>query len=188
MQNNKDNFQLYFVAIVPGEPLRSEITKLKEWMYEEFATKAALRSPPHITLHMPFKWKPGKEEVLKESLASLAPQLHTFEVKIKNFSCFEPRVIYIDVVENESLSHVKEEVMEVSRKVWKLQVPRDMRGFHPHITIGFRDLKKPQFFKAWDQLKERTFHASFEAEKITLLKHNGKHWDEHLTFELTGKK
>ena len=153
-------------------------------MYEAFGAKAALRSPPHITLHMPFKWKMEKEGVLVESLESLAMQLQTFEVKLQNFSCFEPRVIYVDVVECEGLSHVKKEVMDVSRKVWKLDLPRDMRGFHPHITIGFRDLKKPMFYKAWEEVKDKLFVANFEVNAISLLKHNGKHWEEFRKFPL----
>lgn len=172
------------MAIVPDEPLRSELTNLKEWMYEEFGTKAALRSPPHITLHMPFKWKLPKEKVLVESLEALAGQLKAFEVKLHNYACFEPRVIYIDVVESEYLSHAKEQVMDASRKVWKLDLPRDMRGFHPHITIGFRDLKKPQFYKAWEAVKAKSFEASFITNTLTLLKHNGKHWDEFKKFKL----
>lgn len=172
------------MAIVPDEPLRSEITQLKEWMHKEFGSKAALRSPPHITLHMPFKWKPDKEKALVDSLTLLGEQLHPFEVKLSNYSCFEPRVIYVDVVESEGLYKAKEEVMELSRKIWKLQVPRDMRGFHPHITIGFRDLKKPMFYKAWEQIKDKPFEASFDANALTLLKHNGKNWDEFQKFPL----
>lgn len=186
MQKKKDNLQLYFVALVPDEPLRSKLTELKEWMYKEYGTKAALRSPPHITLHMPFKWKPEKENLLEESLSALANELTSFEVKLLNFSCFKPRVIYVGVEENSELDKVKKKVMDVSRKVWKLDLPRDMRGFHPHITIGFRDLKKPEFFKAWDAVKDKPFESIFSVHTITLLKHNGKSWDEFKQFDFLG--
>jgi 2'-5' RNA ligase len=32
-----------------------------------------------------------------------------------------------------------------------------MRGFHPHITIAFRDLKKAVFYKAWEEYKSKLF-------------------------------
>jgi 2'-5' RNA ligase len=50
-------------------------------------------------------------------------------------------------------------------------------GFNPHITIAFRDLKKPFFYKIWDDVKDRTLEESFLAKSITVFKHNGKSWD-----------
>ncbi len=40
-----------------------DVQKLKEEMAERFQSKASLNSPPHITLHMPFKFPERKEEV-----------------------------------------------------------------------------------------------------------------------------
>lgn len=157
---------------------------LKEWIYTETGSKGALRSPAHITLHMPFKWKKTKEEVLTKSLDKLASSISSFNVTLKDYSCFEPRVIYVDVENNEQLTSLRNEVMSLSKKEWKLDLPKDLRGFHPHITIGFRDLKKSQFYKAWDQLKEKSFSSSFNAFSINLLKHNGKKWDVHKSFSL----
>lgn len=48
---------LYFIALVLPSPLYEEVTRLKEYFRDRYNSKAALRSPPHITLHMPFKWK-----------------------------------------------------------------------------------------------------------------------------------
>ncbi len=180
----QDNRSLYFVAIVPPEPIRSELTGLKNWMFEEFGSKAALRSPPHITLHMPFKWKHHKEKLLETSLKNLASTISTFEVQLHNFNCFEPRVIYVDVEKNEQLASLRNEVMRLSRQEWKLDLPKDLRGFNPHITIGFRDFKKPQFYKAWEQVKNKPFSAAFSINSLVLLKHNGTHWEEHKKFEL----
>ena len=182
MQNKTNNHSLYFIAIVPDEPISSKITLLKKWMYEHYNSKGALRSPPHITLHMPFKWKPEKEPLLEKSLSQLSVISTSFELKINKYGCFEPRVIYLNVEENESLSQLKKEVMGVSRKEWKLVPPKDERGFHPHITIGFRDLKKPLFYKAWEEVKNKTMTESFEVNALVLLKHNGKNWDEFKRF------
>lgn len=184
MKSKKDDHSLYFIALVPEEPLQSELMELKEWIYTETGSKGALRSPAHITLHMPFKWKEIKEEGLIKSLDKLAFSISNFNVSLKNYSCFEPRVIYVGVENNKQLIDLRNEVMSLSRKEWKLDLPKDLRGFNPHITIGFRDLKKPQFNKAWDQLKEKSFSSSFNAFSITLLKHNGKKWDVHKKFEL----
>jgi 2'-5' RNA ligase len=56
--------------------------------------------------------------------------------------------------------------------------------FHPHLTVAFRDLKKPNYQLAWEEFKSKNFQAEFIADKITLLKHTGKVWEIHQEFDL----
>lgn len=49
-------------------------------------------------------------------------------------------------------------------------------AFHPHLTLAFRDLKKPEFYKAWEEFKDRKFNAGFVVNSISLLKHDGMQW------------
>ena len=53
--------QKYFIALVPPEPLLSEIQRVKQQIFDDYGTKGALRSPGHITLHMPFSWEEEKK-------------------------------------------------------------------------------------------------------------------------------
>jgi 2'-5' RNA ligase len=62
--------QKYFIAIVPPEPFLSNITAIKMELFENYGSKGALRSPAHITLHMPFSWDDEKEEKLITNLES----------------------------------------------------------------------------------------------------------------------
>ena len=178
----KDNHNQYFIAIVPSEPLQTKLMGWKQWVFQETGSKGALRSPAHITLHMPFKWKPKKEELLINNLQNLAGSISGFEVALTNFNCFEPRVIYIDVKPNEQLNSLRSEVMSLSQRTLKLDLPKDLRGFKPHITIGFRDLKKPQFYNVWEKLKTKSFEASLHVNSIALLKHNGEKWEVYKSF------
>lgn len=182
MKFRKDSHNLYFIAIVPEEPLQSKLMELKEWVYKETGSKGALRSPAHITLHMPFKWGIEKEKFLVNSLEKLVASFSIFEITLFNYNCFKPRVIYVDIEKNELLTSLRNEVNILSRKFWKLDLPKDLRGFHPHITIGFRDLKKPQFYKIWEQVEEKQYKEIFRATSISLLKHNGKRWIEYKKF------
>ena len=184
MKIKSEDIGLFFIALVPEEPLQTQLMEWKEWIYKETSSKGALRSPAHITLQMPFKWKIKKEDLLINSLDQLARNRPSFEVTLKNFNCFEPRVVYIDVEKSSELNNLKKEVSSLSQKTLKLDLPKDLRGFNPHITIGFRDLKKPQFYQAWEQLKEKDFSASFNGNSIALLKHNGKKWDIYKSFSL----
>lgn len=158
--------------------------ELKQWVFKEVGSKGALRSPAHITLLMPFKWKQAKETLLFYSLETLASSIAKFNIKLTRFNSFEPRVIYVDVEQSTHLTLIKDQVMKMARQELKLEFLKDLRGFHPHITIAFRDLKKPQFYTLWEQLKGKPFESEFEATSIALLTHNGKNWDVYKKFDL----
>ena len=178
---------LYFVAIIPREPLKSRVTEIKTDLQAKFNTKAALKSPPHITMHMPFRWKLKKMDLIVTTLAQLAAQTKAFSVELKDFAAFPPRVIYLNVAENTALNNLKSGVSQLSLQKWKLFDRVDSRPFHPHMTVAFRDLTKVNFEKAWELFKNRTFEEQFLADKMTLLKHNGKFWEEFMEFSFQHK-
>jgi len=168
--------QKYFIAIVAPEPLQAELMGFKEFVKENYNSKGALRSPAHITLHMPFEWKEEKEAVLINTLEQFSFK-DSFDIDLKNFSCFEPRVIFVDVVKNEKLIQLQNELVgHVKKNLRLFNQSDDMRGFHPHVTIAFRDLKKEKFYQAFDHFKTQQFDASFTCNSFYLLKHNGKEW------------
>lgn len=168
--------QKYFIAILPPEPVFSEIESIKKTVSEKYNNKSALRSPPHVTLHMPFEWKTEKEEQLINSLNNFkftAP----FEVELKNFGCFEPRVVFIDVVKNDSLHQLQSYVVNhIKTQLNIFNQANDRRGFHPHVTIAFRDLKKTAFYEMMDEYKTKSYTALFSVNSFHLLKHTGKAW------------
>lgn len=177
---------LYFIAIIPQEPTYSEALKWKNFFKDQYQSKAALKSPPHITLHMPFKWKLSKEEKLLNTLNSFIRQHKNFEVSIKNYGAFPPRVIYMDVVKSEALAQLQKELFKYLKEHLQLfNANYKDKPFNPHLTLAFRDLKKKYFERAWAEVKEKSFEASFIVNAITLLKHNGKRWEVFKNFDLT---
>lgn len=173
----KKSEQRYFLAIVPPEPVYSEALRLKHYFKDQYNSKAALNSPPHITLHMPFAWKENKEAELINNLETFAMTQPIVEIRLNNFSSFEPRVIFIDVINDEKLGALQRQIKRFCKT--KLNIfnadYKDL-AFHPHLTLAFRDLEKPEFYKAWDDFKERKFDATFNVTSIALLKHDGKEW------------
>lgn len=177
--------QLYFIAIIPPEPIYSKAAELKAHMAKRYSSKAALNSPPHITLHMPFRWDEEKEEKIFSTLENLTDNRQAFDLSLENFGAFKPRVIYIDLKRQPALEDFHDDlkkVMKISLNIFNADY-KD-RGFNPHMTLAFRDLKKSAFFEAWKEFESKEFHASFTADKITLLKHNGKNWDVYREFFL----
>ncbi len=174
MQNSES---LYFIALIPPQPVYNEALNLKQYFKTAYNSKASLNSPPHITLHMPFKWKARKENILTEALERFAKQHQPVEITLNNFNAFEPRVIFMDVVKDETLALLQKQLKRFCKMELNLfNADYKEFAFHPHITLAFRDLKKNEFYKAWDEFKEKKFEATFTAREITLLKHDGVKW------------
>ncbi len=94
----KKGEKLYFVAIVPPSPIYEDTLAQKEYFKTKYNSKASLNSPPHITLHMPFRWIERDEEDLVSRLKSFAEENLPVTIQLQNFSSFPPKVIFINVV------------------------------------------------------------------------------------------
>ena len=179
---------LYFLAIIPPEPIYNEALKWKQFFAEHYQSKAALNSPPHITLHMPFKWKIKKEQKLFTAFTLFANERNAFEVQIKSFGAFPPRVIFMDMMKSEALLKMQRSLNAHMKKALQLfNANYKAKAFNPHITLAFRDLKKGLFETAYNEVKDKKFEATFLVKEIALLKHNGKSWDLYKNFELSSK-
>lgn len=184
MPTNSDH-QLYFVALVPTEPIFSKVMTLKHEVQSLFRSKAALNSPPHITLHMPFRYKESKEQVIIETLSRFCSKHKTLLISQNGFGSFEPRVIFINVEKSDSLNLLQSELLKTMRIELKTDSSNyKNQGFHPHMTIAFRDLKKAKYQESWEYYKNKTFTQTWSADAIQLLKHNGKYWEILQKFEL----
>jgi 2'-5' RNA ligase len=178
MPAREEKLKQYFIALVPPSPLYDDALRFKNYFKEQYNSKASLNSPPHITLHMPFRWKEEKESELVSSLSEFTLGREPFKLQLVNFDAFVPRVIFINIVPSELLTTLYKDLHRFCKRELNLfnASYRD-QGFHPHMTLAFRDLKKPMFVKAWEEFQERKFSATFLIDKIVLLKHNGKIWE-----------
>ena len=112
-----------------------------------------------------------------------------FTVSLENFSCFEPRVIFINVKQEETLFQFQKKLVKhVKMSLQLFNQSDDMRGFHPHITIAFRDLKKPVFYKIWEEFQHKTFEHNFPCHSFCLLKHTDHKWESYKEFNFTHRK
>jgi 2'-5' RNA ligase len=174
----EDQQKLYFIAVVPNEDIVSQVTDFKKYIAENYQSRHSLKSPPHVTLHMPFKWKENKEKLLIDFLDKFSLQQNSFDVELRNFSAFPRRVIYIHVVENRTMAELYQQLSSEIRK--SLKIFNDSyknQGFTPHMTIAHRDLKPAAFDKAWAEFSGRGFEKDFCVDHICLMKHNGKNWE-----------
>ena len=177
--------QKYFIAIIPPEPILNEIKNIKEYVSKHYNSHGALQSPAHITLHMPFVWEEEKEEKLLDCLTNFSFE-NTIKIKLINFSSFEPRVVFINVLENQLLFQLQKSLVQhIKSNLNVFNQSDDLRGFHPHITIAFRDLKKQIFYKVWEEFKTKNYETSFQSSEIALLKKGNLNWEVYKTFKFT---
>jgi len=170
--------RLYFIALLPSKTIRQAAHRYKELFAEQYQSKAALKSPPHVTLHMPFKWKEDKEEKLCEVLGTFAKSKPQIDLYFEGFAAFPPKTIYIQVNTNKELDTLQAELhLTAKRSLNLFNANYRDRPFRPHLTVAFRDLKKEQFEHAWPIFENKAFSQGCTVKEMTLLKHNGQHWE-----------
>ena len=176
---------LYFMALVPPEPVKSLIHEMKMEFYKKYRFSHALKSPPHITLIPPFKWPVQDENRLVRFLKDFALQQAPFEISLDGYGAFKPRVIFLKINENEMLHNLYKSLTASFYPYFHLPSPPD-RPYRPHLTLAFRDVTPAMFRKAWAEWKNKHFEATFKVEGICLLKHNRKNWDEYFVADFGG--
>jgi 2'-5' RNA ligase len=132
---------------------------------------------------MPFRWDEDDEAKLSDHLTKFARQTEPLLIKLNNFSSFPPRVIFINVEVSPALVDLQKNLQRHCKRSLNLfNANYKELPFRPHLTVAFRDLKKPSYQRAWEEFKKKNFQAEFIADKVTLLKHSGKHWKVHQEF------
>jgi 2'-5' RNA ligase len=167
---------LYFIAIVTPEAINNQVLEWKHYMLQEFNCRVALKSPAHITLIPPFEMPGTMQHELKEVLLEFAAEQPYFPIQLKNFAAFKPRVLYVHIQPNTHLSGLQAR-LEAYLLQTDFPVKKEERPYHPHVTIANRDLQAADFPTAWQHFQQLSFEASFVANTISLLRHNGHIWE-----------
>ncbi|GAB3166580.1 2'-5' RNA ligase family protein [Telluribacter humicola] len=165
---------LYFVALLPDEPIQQEVTQFKQVAAEQFNSRHAMKSPPHITIIPPFKLSAEEVPTLRETMATAASRLAPFPVQLKGFDRFGQRVIFVDVVMDEALRNCYQVTAEAFHQ--QLGIKPDDRPFLAHMTVAFKDLHRKVFGNAWAYFSQQSYERTFNVQSLTLLKHNGR-WE-----------
>ncbi|MCY2687181.1 2'-5' RNA ligase family protein [Salinimicrobium sp. TH3] len=171
---------LYFAAILPPPGIREQVLELKLEMKEKFETLHALKLPAHITLVPPVWLENNQEQLFIDAVRIVTKKTALFPVELKDFGHFGQRVIFINAVNPRHLKEFHKNLLDSLTQF----LPNKSENLHPHMTIATRDLSRQNFKKAWKEYKDRSFSAEFNAESLTILKHNGKTWDIFETFLL----
>ncbi|WP_392535920.1 2'-5' RNA ligase family protein [Nostoc sp. C117] len=173
----------FFIALLPPQDIQDYANQIKQYFADNYASSAAQKSPPHITLQPPFEWPDANVSLLEASLREFAREQKSVPITLSKFAAFPPRVIYIDVVRSQELLTLQADLMaDVESKLGIVDAVSKSRPFAPHMTVAFRDLTKENFRVAWSEFAKRQLYFEFTADKLTLLLHDGKRWNINSEF------
>jgi 2'-5' RNA ligase len=167
---------VYFIAILPPENILREVHEFKCYARDHFNSSRALRSPAHVTLEPPYKWEDDRTGELIKKIEAFEAPISSFTMALRNFAAFPPRVIYVDVIQNQELLQLQTALKVYLRTIVGIESDRPDRPFHPHMTVAFKDLRKTVFPKAWAYFKEEKYERTFAVKSFWLLRHDGQEW------------
>lgn len=167
----------FFIALLPPPDIQAQVNAIKQHFSDRYDSRAALKSPPHITLQPPFELQLVNLPALKQCLSTFANHREPVPVKLSGFAAFPPRVIYINVLKTQELLMLQTDLMAYLETVLEIVDPVSTRPFSPHMTVAFRDLTRQNFKAAWLEFQQQALQFEFRANYVTLLLHDGKRWN-----------
>lgn len=179
----------FFIALVPPPEIQDYTNQVKQIFADRYHSRAALKSPPHITLQPPFEWLADDLPTLSQALTEFALQQAAVPVTLSGYGAFVPRVVFINVVKTGELLALQAALMAyLEAKLGIGDRTAKTRPFAPHMTVGFRDLTKPNFRTAWAEFQPQSLEFEFTATHLTLLIHNGQRWNICQEFPLQANR
>lgn len=185
--NERSELKRFFIALLPPEDVQIRANEIKRVMRDQYASKAAFRSPPHITLLAPFEWPISELPRLANTLARFATVQTDVPITLDGFGAFSPHVIYVNVIKSDRLMSIQPALLSHLEEQIGLVSDRDHnRSFVPHLTVAFRDLKPSMFRKAWSVFQHHEIHFDFTVSQLSLLIHDGKRWIVKENYDFSG--
>jgi 2'-5' RNA ligase len=179
--------QRFFIALMPPIAIQEHISQIKLHLQNNYNSRGALKSPPHVTLKPTFEWLAADLPRLEQSLKEFAANRCPIPITLSGFGAFAPRVIYVDVVKSPELLDIQRDLMTfVGENLGIVDPVSQTRLFVPHMTVGFRDLTEQNFEAAWLEFKGRSIFFEFTASSLILLIHDGNQWNVATEFLFAG--
>ena len=174
---------LYLVALLPPEPVFSQVWGLKEEVHRLTGSRNAVRLPPHITLLPPWRASADAETAYTAALAAFAATEEGFLVALDGFAWFGDRTLFVHVSQAEALRALQARLVAWC-EAHALAIPAETRRYTPHLTLATRDLPLAQVPVLRQLFAARAYTATFAAAQFTLFRHDGQLWQARAMFAL----
>lgn len=167
--------KLYFIGLVPGDPVQSEIMKFKQEAKAIFNAGHALNSPAHITLIPPFSMPVHEESQLINDIKKAVGKIGDIYLELNGFGHFGKRVVFVKTEENDQVSKLYLRLRNELSDYIEKQNHGDKK-FHPHITVASRDLKTELFDSAWEYFSKKEYYRVIKTAKVDILRYEQNTW------------
>ncbi|TGE28771.1 2'-5' RNA ligase family protein [Hymenobacter metallicola] len=174
---------MFLVALLPPEPVFSEVWAMKQEVHQLTGSRNAVRLPPHITLIPPLRQPEAFEPEFRATLAEFAKTQARFSVGLQDFRWFGNRTLFVQVAQPGPV-----QAFHAALVAWCAQhaprVPRENRPFTPHMTLATRDLPTSAVPELRSLFVARHYQATFAVGSFVLFRHDGQQWRQVEEFYL----
>ena len=158
----------YLLVANPDAGVNSKIMQEKQFFYEEYKQKIAVKTMPHITVAN-YLAKEEMEETISRYLQRICNHQQSFNVSLNNYSGFPPHTIYLRVQNAHPFKQLAKELKPVSDYVSSCSCPPVRLITNPHVTIA-RRLPETVYIKALMDFGQRSFYETFTVNELVLLR------------------
>jgi len=165
-----EGFALYYIAAVCPEEINEKLEGYKQYMQAKYGSRAAQKSPAHLTIVPPFKAEEDMEKLLQDFVSAFNFSLVPFNIRLNNFGHFGNKVLFVDVEENETLHIMERDINEQFTKEFPSIIFRSKPEFHPHVTIATRDMPENKFDEIWSHFQQELIDETFACKGLQVMK------------------
>ncbi len=160
----------YLLVVLPHQPLRERIQKIKADFADQYKTNLALYSKAHLPL-VRFTQYGMMEEKIVHRLHCIAMAQAPFKVDVKDFGSFPAHSIFLNIAAGKvALQSLVKTVRTDAQRLLKMDAEnKPLFMLEPNFLVG-RKLLPWQYETAWTAYQHKHFTAAFIADAMLLLK------------------
>jgi 2'-5' RNA ligase len=172
--NSLANFQTdydlweYLLVAHPTKEINNKIVDEKTCFYNNYDYESAIKTKPYITIAN-FLVKEAMEETLNRWIQNVCLLQNSFTVSLNNYSGFPPHTIYLRIQDAQPFKKLANALRILDGFIQSNDCPPIKLVSRPHLTIA-RQLPQYIYEEAIKEYAQKTFHESFEVNRLFLLK------------------
>ncbi len=173
-----EGFALYYIAAICPDTVNSQVQVFKKYMQDKYGSRAAQKSPAHLTIVPPFKAEEDIEKPLLDFVATYNFGMVPFDIRLNGFNHFGNKVVFVDVMPNESLNAMEKDINMQFGVEFPAIIFRTKPDFHPHVTIATRDIPEERFDEVWAYFQQQQIDALYTCKELSVMKLDRGVWQQ----------
>jgi 2'-5' RNA ligase len=173
-----EGFALYYIAAICPDEVNNQVQVFKQYMHDKYGSRAAQKSPAHLTIVPPFKAEEDMEKLLLEFVATYNFGIVPFDIRLNGFNHFDNKVLFVDVVPNDSLNEMEKDINIQFGTEFPAIIFRTKPDFHPHVTIATRDIPENKFDEVWAYFQQQQIDAQYTCKELFVMKLDRGVWQK----------